>query len=383
MGRFAADELSVMGHECMMKDSYAIVSPEAFQQAFDDALRSFWDEVGGRFSAESSAESVFYDLTEFVQRPGKRLRPWLFVEFYRYFSGVDKWDSAGVMRVAIALELLHAFILAHDDIVDRAVARRGLPPLQEVLSKHFGKHKESARHGQNLALIGGDILFALAYEALLESGFSAEKKIDALRYFSSSVTETGAGEVMEIYFAAKEIEGVALQTVEKIYDFKTTRYTFIMPMRLAGILSGAEEAEMEKLQAVLIPLGLVFQIENDLQDFRRLEKGMLGSDLTEGRKTLLLCMAYEALNEVDCTLLQLCLSDATHHESSVSRIVGLIRKSGALARIQARQRELLLESERSLHEMEAQNLRVLILGIAERMGLRALADGMQMNCNRA
>lgn len=366
-----------------MKDSYAIVSPEAFQQAFDDALRSFWDEVGGRFSAESSAESVFYDLTEFVQRPGKRLRPWLFVEFYRYFSGVDKWDSAGVMRVAIALELLHAFILAHDDIVDRAVARRGLPPLQEVLSKHFGKHKESARHGQNLALIGGDILFALAYEALLESGFSAEKKIDALRYFSSSVTETGAGEVMEIYFAAKEIEGVALQTVEKIYDFKTTRYTFIMPMRLAGILSGAEEAEMEKLQAVLIPLGLVFQIENDLQDFRRLEKGMLGSDLTEGRKTLLLCMAYEALNEVDCTLLQLCLSDATHHESSVSRIVALIRKSGALARIQARQRELLLESERSLHEMEAQNLRVLILGIAERMGLRALADGMQMNCNRA
>ncbi len=356
-----------------MRENYALLPAEVFHRAFDLELRLFWDEVGGRFPLESPAESVFHDLTEFVQRPGKRLRPWIFTEFYRYFSGDRYWDRAGVMRGAIALELLHAFILAHDDIVDRAQDRRGLPPLHEVLSQHFGKHKESNRLGQNLALIGGDILFALAYEALLGSGFPAQKIVEALRYFSSLATETGAGELMEIYFGAKEIEGVSLEAVEKVYDFKTTRYTFIAPMQLAGILGGAGRIELDILRDVLIPLGLVFQIENDLQDFRRLEKGMSGSDLTEGRKTLLLRMAYEALNEVDRTLLQLCLSDATHHESSVLRIVALIKKSGALSRILSRQRELLSKSEMRLREAGADNLRVLIQGIAERMGLKALA----------
>jgi hypothetical protein len=81
-------------------------------------------------------------------------------------------------------------------------------------------------------------------------------------------------------------------------------------------------------------------------------------------------MAYEALNEVDRTLLQLCLSDAEHHESSIMRIVALIKKSGAVLRMRNRQVELLRLGMIKLRERD--NLQRLFLEIAERMGLNAL-----------
>ncbi|MCS7063160.1 MAG: polyprenyl synthetase family protein [Methylacidiphilales bacterium] len=345
-----------------------LIPSSSFQKAFCDALAAFWDEVQEQFPSDTFAERLFHDLTEFTQRPGKRIRPWLFAEFYRLL-GRENWAEAGVMRAALALELLHSFILVHDDIIDRSVERRGRLSLHRLLALHFGKHKESLRLGESLAIVGGDILFALAYKALLTSAFRPDLKVKALLYLSSAILDTGCGEVLEIYTAARDLEAASMDIIQKIYELKTTRYTFIAPLRLAGILAEADETLISKLEQTLLPLGLLFQIANDLDDFRRMRNELDSTDLSEGIKTILLRTAYDRLGEVERTLLQLCLSDATYHEGSFFRIVTLIEKSGALGEIKRQKERLLSECIRRLEMLNDPDMQSRVYAIISRIGV--------------
>src|SRR5258708_39272074 len=97
-------------------------------------------------------------------------------------------------------------------------------------------------------------------------------------------------------------------------------------------MGGAGEDVLRDLAELSEPVGRAFQIQNGLieyQQFKGVDR-LRQTDILEGKKTLLLRVAYERLTDVDRSFLQLCLSTRTSNDASVSKIEQLIDKSGAV-----------------------------------------------------
>jgi geranylgeranyl diphosphate synthase type I len=208
------------------------------------------------------------------------------------------------------------------------------------------------RTGQGVALVVGDLLFALSVETLLQSSFDVGPRQQALGKLLSYVTDTGVGEIFDILLGSRDIGRVTREEIELTYLLKTTRYTFEAPCVIGALLAGASPEKAEDLAKVMEPLGLAFQIQNDLLEVSHLDgkDQLLPTDLMEGKKTLLIHEAYQRLGEVDRSFLQMCFHSAVRSEASISKVQDLLRKSGAIQVMQERCRVLFEQSNRLLLE---------------------------------
>ncbi|MEO0454150.1 MAG: polyprenyl synthetase family protein [Verrucomicrobiota bacterium] len=136
-----------------------------------------------------------------------------------------------------------------------------------------------------------------------------------------------------------------------MYTLKTTRYTFELPCLMGAQIAGASEEQQDVIRKMTYPLGLAFQVDNDLQEFRRVDLKNSGfpDDLVEGKRTLLVAEAYQKLDEMDKSFLQMCLGSHERTEARLIKLYDLIMKSGALKSLQNRVKELFEESESHLN----------------------------------
>ena len=317
---------------------------------FEAFLARFFHENAERYSYGELFEPLYLDMTEFVGRRGKRIRPMLLLGSYRIFGGERGLNDNSLMKAALSLELLHAFILVHDDVIDRSERRRGLSTFHKLVEERMGKLAGAERVGENVAVVIGDMLFALALDTLRGTDFPPAVRDVALSNFLRYITDTGAGEVYDILLGMRDIARVNEPDITRMYTLKTTRYTFEAPMVLGALLAGAEGNLLVELAQLIEPMGLAFQIQNDLIEYQKF-KGvdrMRQTDILEGKKTLLLRAAYDHLDDLDRSFLQLCLSTRASNDASVSKIEQLIDKSGAVGLLTARMNELFLQSETAL-----------------------------------
>jgi len=317
------------------------VFPNSMEQVpglLEHELQAFFHRQRERYDYGELFEAIYFDMCEYVGRKGKRIRPLLFLSAYRALGGRRDVKDTSLLQAAIALELLHAFVLVHDDLIDRSEKRRGLPTFHKMVEERQGRLSDAERTGQGVALVVGDLLFALAMETLQQGSFGEQAESQALKKFLSYVTDTGVGEIFDILLGSRDISRVSKEDIERTYFLKTTRYTFEAPCVLAAILAGAPGEKAEDLAAVMEPLGLAFQIQNDLMEFSHLDgrDQLLPTDLLEGKKTLLVREAYDRLGETDRSFLQMCLHASTRNDASISKVQDLLRKSGALAAMQDR-----------------------------------------------
>ncbi len=295
--------------------------------------------------------ALYDDLIEFVCRPGKRLRPTLFLLAERVFAdggATAEGTAPDLLAAAVSLELLHAFILIHDDIIDRAETRRGLPTLHRALESRLSSFTDRHRVGANLALVLGDILFALAQKSLLESSLASPAVVARLgTLLLGCMVETGFGEAADIVYGTRDVSKVQTAEIEQMYLLKTTRYTIECPLAMAAVLHGVDAAGIDALARIAQPAGLAFQIQNDLMDFARFEisDAEVPADILEGKKTLLMRTAFDLLNETDQGLLQLCFTACGPSEGTVSKARELITKSGAVRRLGRRMDELFSQAD--------------------------------------
>jgi geranylgeranyl diphosphate synthase type I len=259
-----------------------------FQAHNADALR----ELHGKFAARPALAPAGMALQGFLTTEGKRLRPLLFLSAYKLLSADETLPSPAIFRTACALELFHSFALAHDDIIDGSRTRRGQPTLNRRLAGDAGE-----RRGENFALVLGDILFGYAVENFLLPGLDPGRGAAALRYFSTIAQDTGLGEALELALLRRPLEAVSEEDIRNTYYLKTTRYTFEAPLVLAAILAGAPEPVLLSLHDFARPLGLAFQVENDLHEIDPRAGGAAApaDDLREGVKTLFLKRYHDAL----------------------------------------------------------------------------------------
>jgi geranylgeranyl diphosphate synthase type I len=303
--------------------------------------------------------TLYDDLTDFVCRPGKRLRALLFLLAQRVFATTARGGGTGVaeadlLGVAVSLEFLHGFILIHDDIIDRAETRRALPTLHRLIESRLPSFTDHQRAGRNLALVLGDILFALAQKSLWQTSLPADVRTRLSTHLLGCIVETGFGEVADILHGTRDVAKVSLADIEQMYLLKTTRYTVQCPLTMAAILAGASPAQIEALGRIATPAGLAFQIQNDLQEFARFEvsDAEVPADILEGKKTLLMRTAFDQLSQPDQSLLQLCFSAGAATEATVSKARELIAKSGAVAQLSERMAALLAQAEAEVRQTD-------------------------------
>ena len=135
-----------------------LIGPEELSQ-IESHLASAAARLLGRREHSAFGEA----LAAYAVGGGKRVRPQLCVWAYRRCDPSLEVDAA-VLDLAVAWELFHAFLLAHDDIIDKGETRRSQPSLHRRLA---ALDSGSEVFGVNLAIVGGDLLFTAAMELLL------------------------------------------------------------------------------------------------------------------------------------------------------------------------------------------------------------------------
>jgi len=153
-----------------------------------------------------------------------------------------------VIKIAAAYEIMHAAILAHDDIIDQSPIRRNHPSLYQALGgNHYGI-------SQTISL--GDLGFFLSINIISESKFPEKVKSRALNYFSKVMMETALGEMLELE------DGDVLTTAK----LKTARYTISGPLIMGIILGGGNGKIIRQLEEFGENLGIAYQIKDDILD---------------------------------------------------------------------------------------------------------------------
>lgn len=336
------------------------------QGRFEAYLHEFLARHQERYAYGDWVECLYLDVAEHVTRKGKRVRPLLFLGSLAAFSENGESLAEPALRIAVGVELLHASILIRDDVIDRSERRWGLPTFQKQVEGRLGRRAGRERAGQNIAMVVGEILHALAIECVAAADFPEERRGLALREFLSLATETCCGMIQETTLGLRDISRVSAEEIRQMYALKTTRYTIEGPLVLGAMLAGASDDTILAIREFSVPVGLAFQIASDLRDFGHFDVSdpLFQSDLLEGKKTLLVREAFERLNECERSFLQLCMDNPSLGEPSIHKVDELIRKSGAVA---------VLEAEVTrLFGMAREILETPVLTPTQREGLRFL-----------
>ena len=288
----------------------------------------------GRFrSLKAISPSLERAICEFIGRDGKRIRPIMLAVGYLGYAGKP---APGLYTSALSIELLHDFMLIHDDIIDKSDLRRGKPAMHVLLRKGIRGASKVKFSGQDLAIVAGDVVYAMAIHAFLEVKVDMKYKEQGLRKFVDAALYTGAGEFIELLLGGEDISRVKLADIYKIYDYKTAYYTFSCPLSVGAILANAPASEIRKLDEYGICLGRAFQIKDDIIGMfsNSDESGKPSlSDLQEAKKTVLMYYAYRMGNSGQRAEIKTVLAKKRVTSEDLARMRGIIAGCGALERV--------------------------------------------------
>ena len=210
-----------------------------------------------------------FDVYKQVIDSGKRLRP-LIVLYSALSLGYDKRDKS--LLLGCIVELIHTASLLHDDIVDDATLRRGRPSANNI-------------YGTKPAVLGGDYLYSLAFNMVLDFDVAIAKVISKAAYLLAE------GEIKEIECAFK-----ADINRDEYYDIIYKKTAVLLE---ASSISGcllADGAYRDAFEQYGKSLGFAFQIKDDCLDYESENKSLgknAGIDLKEGKITLPVLIAIK------------------------------------------------------------------------------------------
>ena len=216
-----------------------------------------------------------------LKAPGKQLRPLLVLLAARMVGEVNE----KVIRVALALEMLHTASLVHDDVVDESDRRRGLPSVNALLSNQ-------------IAVLAGDFILSKALES---AALTEDTRI--VRYIAQLGQSLADGELLQLDSQDSEVLSEAVY-----FDIigRKTASLFSLCARLGAMMAGGTEAGAERLAQYGKLIGICFQLRDDVFDYGTAEVGKpLGNDMKEGKLTL--PTIYAVVHSDDASMRELAL----------------------------------------------------------------------------
>jgi geranylgeranyl diphosphate synthase, type I len=316
-----------------------------------DARLAWWlearlDEARAR---GTDIAAVADSLKQLVLRGGKRVRAALLAAAYDGCGGQAGLDA--VTPAGAALELLQGYLLAHDDWMDGDDVRRGGPSVPAMMDARFGTQgKErspsgtSAKRGQDVrdaaSVLAGNLAAAWALQSMLELTIAPTRVMLALRELGRVEEEVVHGQILDVCARARNA-----CDVEAVYALKTASYTVRSPIVMGARLAGADDTQVAALAAFAEPLGIAFQLRDDiLGTFGNAQATgkPLGSDLRKGKRTALVVDALR--DERACEILARVLGRAEAADDEIAAAVRAIEVSGARLHVEDRIRSLVCES---------------------------------------
>ena len=269
---------------------------------------------------------------------GKRLRAAFCAAGFRS-GGVD--DAPALPVAAAALELFHAAALAHDDIIDRSDTRRGAPSTHRWFEAHHvarGWTGDAAHFGTAAAILLGDLLLTWSDDLFVEAcaavppsaGAAARREIARMRAEVTlgqylDVVEEHAWPTVPVGDRAERAVGIAVS--------KSARYSIEAPLVIGARLAGADDERVASIRSFGLPLGLAFQLRDDVLgvfgDAEVMGKPA-GDDLREGKRTLLVARVEARSTEAERAWFDARLGRPDLDERDVAELQHRIRACGAL-----------------------------------------------------
>ncbi|WP_457614537.1 polyprenyl synthetase family protein [Methanopyrus sp.] len=264
-----------------------------------------------------------------IEAGGKRIRPLLAIKSCLLLGGSEE----KVLPEATAVELIHTFTLIHDDIMDEDNERRGVPAVH-------------VKWGVPVAILAGDTLFSKAFEVAAEGG-----KVEAVKELARACTEICEGQAMDIEFENR-IEVTEEEFLEMIR--KKTAALIRASCVVGGLKAGANQEQLEALREYGENLGIAFQIQDDVLDLIGDESELgkpVGSDIVEGKKTLIIIKGLEIADEEQRERILSVLGNENASREDVREVIQILEELGAIDYAKERAREYANRAKAALRKL--------------------------------
>lgn len=346
-----------------------------FKKEIDREIAVYLDDVIKDFSRRDFlVAKTLKDVKKLVLAGGKRLRPALMYQSYLSMGGKDK---ERMLKTAVSIELIHFFLLIHDDIIDRDFKRHGQDTINFKYEKLAGKifpQKDKAHFGKSVAIIVGDMINALGSQIIYNSGFDPNLIVKALCKLQDIISYTVIGQTKDIYL---QIKGKATEKeVLEMYEHKTAKYTFEGSLHLGAVLGGADDKTLDALTKIAIPMGIAFQIRDDILGLfgseRKIGK-LIGSDIKEGKQTILLARAREKADKKQKEILKNLLGERDLQIEEIKSFQKVIQETGALDYASDLINKKIRESKKAIEKINIKpENKEFLLAIADYVGRREI-----------
>lgn len=320
-------------------DPTAPLSPE-FLSAVSTTLSDFLDRQLPLI--EEVAVPELLNVARSATDGGKRLRPAFCYWSYVAAAGVPE-DDAALLAVASSLDLLHVSALVHDDLIDDADTRRGLPAAHKRFEAYHGERGgrgNAAEFGVSTAILLGDLLLMWSLELADSSGAPGLARTRGL--LNAMRSEVTAGQFLDVS-AQYGVTGAAtfaaeLEVARRVLEFKSARYSIRRPSQIGASLGGADESLLATLGEFGSVIGRAFQLRDDVLGVygeAAVTGKPYGGDIHEGKRTVLVLTALAGDDPERSAELQSLLGAPGLTDSDVGRAADLIRESGALDQVES------------------------------------------------
>jgi geranylgeranyl diphosphate synthase type II len=239
-----------------------------------NTLRAMTENRLATIAAGGTARDLRDACRYVIDGGGKRIRSTLVMLSCQAVGG----KATQALDAAVAVELMHNFTLVHDDIMDRADARRGRPTVHQ-------------RWDPATALLVGDVLLGTAYERLMMTHGGAHR--DLARVFTRGLLEVCDGQALDVAFERRT--DVSVQEYFGMIE-KKTGFLIATATELGGLIGSGTSHQVAALRGFGLRLGRAFQIQDDLLDVLADPRDFgktVGGDILEGKRTFLLLTAAE------------------------------------------------------------------------------------------
>ncbi|MFI5306473.1 MAG: polyprenyl synthetase family protein [Polyangiales bacterium] len=287
-------------------------------------------------STSPEAEQLVSASAELTMRGGKRLRP---AALYAGFVAVDAaGDPSRTLDVSAALELLQTYFLIQDDWMDGDEQRRGGPSVHAA----FAHARGNAQLGASLAILASDLMSGFAWELIASAPFPERRLRQALAAFGQMHFEVVCGQQLDL---------LGHTEVALVHNLKTGSYTVRGPLRLGALLADAGAEQLAALERFGAPLGLAFQLRDDLLGAFGSASATgkpVGNDLRAGKRTALLSEARALLSSSGLAVVDAVAGKSDASDAAVARATEVLLGSGVRERLEAKIATLLGEAREAL-----------------------------------
>lgn len=322
-----------------------------FVDVIDTRLTEFFQSKRSGVSRISSDLVPLVDYSQSLLSGGKRFRARFCYWGYRAIAGLNGESvptsaQHPAFTLATALEVFHAAALVHDDIMDNSDTRRGEASAHrhfEAMHQAQGFAKDGLHYGESAALMVGDLLLAWSSELVTQalSEIADPSVIAAVRgEFHQMWNEVTMGQFLDIHEESCWPIVPNDQRFERamtVVTYKSAKYSMEAPLRLGAALAGGSADQREQLAAFGLPLGVAFQLRDDMLGVfgNPDETGKpSGDDLREGKRTVLIALAAATMSSGVRRVFEEMLGNPEVTDEQIAVMQSTLTESGAVDEVE-------------------------------------------------